>query len=195
MLLKETHHRVKNSFQMVSSLLQLQAQGSEAEVAVTALNNAVQRVNSMIVLHQQLYAKDNLLGVDLKVYITELINEILGSYSSENINFKSKIVSSILDIDTATSIGLLVNELATNSIKYAWDSSTKEKNITLDINLKNKEFHFTMFDNGVSKKTATTKENYGSELIEILIERLEAEKLPFAKNDFGLNITFKKQHG
>ena len=76
MLLRETHHRVKNSFQMVSSLLQLQAQGSEAEAAVTALNNAVERVNSMIVLHQQLYAKDNLLGVDLKVYVNDLINEI-----------------------------------------------------------------------------------------------------------------------
>ena len=195
MLLKETHHRVKNSFQMVSSLLQLQAQGSKAEVAVTALDNAVQRVNSMIVLHQQLYAKDNLLGVDLKIYINDLINEILGSYSIKNININANVTSTILDIDTATSIGLLVNELATNSIKYAWDSSSKEKNITLEISIKNDEFHFIMYDNGTTKKTANTKQNYGSELIEILIERLEAKKEPFSENDFGVNITFKKQNG
>ncbi|MBU3010850.1 sensor histidine kinase [Polaribacter vadi] len=195
MLLKETHHRVKNSFQMVSSLLQLQAQGSKAEAAVTALDNAVQRVNSMIVLHQQLYAKDKLLGVDLKVYITDLVNEILGSYSSENIKINNKVDSTILDIDTATSIGLLVNELATNSIKYAWDSASKEKNITLNIYQKNDTFHFTMFDNGTSKKTNNTKQNYGSELIEILIERLEAEKQTQSENDFGVNITFKKQNG
>lgn len=195
MLLKETHHRVKNSFQMVSSLLQLQAQGSEAEAAVTALDNAVQRVNSMIVLHQQLYAKDNLLGVDLQVYINDLINEISGSYASKNINFNSNIISTILDIDAATSIGLLVNELATNSIKYAWDSSSKEKSITLNIDLKNNVFQFKMFDNGSSKKTKNTKQNYGSELIEILIERLEAEKQPLSENDFGVNITFKKQNG
>ena len=192
MLLKETHHRVKNSFQMVSSLLQLQAQGSEAEVAVTALDNAVQRVNSMIVLHQQLYAKDNLLGVDLQVYINDLIDEIMSSYSSENINFKVDVISTIIDIDTATSIGLLVNELATNSIKYAWDENTSEKIITLTIALQNDEFVFKMFDNGKSKKTEKTKQNYGSELIEILIERLEAEKLDSSENDFGIHLKFKK---
>lgn len=195
MLLRETHHRVKNSFQMVSSLLQLQAQGSEAEVAVTALDNAVQRVNSMIVLHQQLYAKDNLLGIDLKTYINDLIEEIMSSYSSENINFKADIVSTILDIDTATSIGLLVNELATNSIKYAWDKNDSNKVINVTINEENDELQFKMFDNGVSKKTVSTKENYGSELIEILIERLDANKIAFTKNDFGLHITFKKQNG
>lgn len=192
MLLKETHHRVKNSFQMVSSLLQLQAQGSKAESAVKALDNAVQRVNSMIVLHQQLYAKDNLLGVDLQVYINDLVNEILGSYSSENIKINSNITSTILDIDTATSIGLLVNELATNSIKYAWDENSSEKIINLTINETNGDFQFKMFDNGNSIKTATTQQNYGSELIEILIERLDAEKLELPKNDFGIHLKFKK---
>ncbi|MFK8060434.1 MAG: histidine kinase dimerization/phosphoacceptor domain -containing protein [Polaribacter sp.] len=192
MLLKETHHRVKNSFQMVSSLLQLQAQGSKAESAVKALDNAVQRVNSMIVLHQQLYAKDDLLGVDLKVYINDLINEILSSYSSKNINIKSNIVSTILDIDSATSIGLLINELATNSIKYAWDKNTSEKMITLHIDVKDDEFRFKMFDNGTSIRTKNTQQNYGSELIEILIERLDAEKLESSENDFGVHLKFKK---
>jgi two-component sensor histidine kinase len=194
MLLRETHHRVKNSFQMVSSLLQLQAQGSEAEAAVTALNNAVERVNSMIVLHQQLYAKDNILGVDLKRYVDDLINEILSSYLSENIQIKSNAVSTVLDIDTATSIGLLVNELATNSIKYAWSETDTEKIITLNIDEMNGNFQFKMFDNGTSKKTKITRQNYGSELIEILIERLNAEKLTSTENDFGLHITFKKEN-
>ena len=195
MLLRETHHRVKNSFQMVSSLLQLQAQGSKAEAAVKALDNAVQRVNSMIVLHQQLYAKNNVLGVDLKVYINDLVNEILGSYSSENIRINNNIVSTILDIDTATSIGLLVNELATNSIKYAWEKDTSEKIITLDIEVEKDEFFFKMFDNGTLKKTKNTKQNYGSELIEILIERLDAEKLELPEKDFGLYLKFKNQNG
>ena len=195
MLLKETHHRVKNSFQMVSSLLQLQAQGSKAESAVKALDNAVQRVNSMIVLHQQLYAKDNLLGVDLQVYINDLVSEILGSYSSKNIKINNNTVSTILDIDTATSIGLLVNELATNSIKYAWDEHSTKKIINLNIDLKNDDFEFKMFDNGITKKTIDTKQNYGSELIEILIERLDAEKLKFSENDFGVYLKFKNQNG
>lgn len=192
MLLRETHHRVKNSFQMVSSLLQLQAQDSKAEAAVSALNLAVERVNSMIVLHQQLYAKDNLLGVDLQVYINDLINEILTSYSSEDIKINSTIKQTILDIDTATSIGLLVNELATNSIKYAWAANTSEKIITLDIDIKDDIFYFKMFDNGTSKKTKTTEQNYGSELIEILIERLDAKRKPLTTNDFGLYLEFNK---
>lgn len=192
MLLRETHHRVKNSFQMVSSLLQLQAQGSEAEVAVTALDSAVERVNSMIVLHQQLYAKDNLLGVDLQMYIKDLVTEINTSYVDENITFNTNISSVVVDIDTATSLGLLVNELATNSIKYAWKNSDSEKIITINLEEKVNEIHFSVFDNGTSKKTKTTKQNYGSELIEILVERLEAEQIEIEENDFGLYITFKK---
>ena len=193
MLLKETHHRVKNSFQMVSSLLQLQSQGSKADSAVKALDNAVQRVNSMIVLHQQLYAKDNVLGVNLQVYINDLITEILSSYPSKGIIINSKIKSTILDIDITTSIGLLVNELATNSIKYAWKKDVSEKIINLIINVENDEFDFKMFDNGTSKKTENTKQNYGSELIEILIERLDAEKIAIRENDFGLHLKFKNE--
>ena len=189
MLLRETHHRVKNSFQMVSSLLQLQAQGSKAESAIKALENAVQRVNSMIVLHQQLYAKDNVLGVNLKVYINDLVNEILTSYSSEKLTFKQNIVSEIIDIETATSIGLLINELATNSIKHAWNKEEENKRISIDISKKSDTFHFKMFDNGVSKNETSSK-NYGSELMEILIDRLDAEKESFSENEFSLYLTF-----
>ena len=192
MLLRETHHRVKNSFQMVSSLLQLQAKGSKAQAAITALNSAVERVNSMIVLHQQLYAKDNIIGVNLKEYINDLTNEILSSYTSENITFNVDVTSNITDIETATSIGLLVNELATNSIKYAWNFSHSEKTITLTITLKNNEFLFKMHDNGTSKKSTQIEKNYGFELIEILIERLDAKKHSFHENSFGLSISFKK---
>jgi len=190
MLLKETHHRVKNSFQMVSSLLQLQSEGTKAKTAVTALENAVQRVNSMIVLHQQLYSKDDLLGIEIKIYIQDLIKEILNSYPSENIHIIQNIDSLIFDIDIATSLGLLINELATNSIKHAWDESSNNKMITIEI-LKENEFTiFNMFDNGNVKKSKHHQENYGSKLINILIERLNA--IVEQKNDdFSINIKFK----
>jgi len=170
----------------------LQAKGSKAQAAITALNSAVERVNSMIVLHQQLYAKDNIIGVNLKEYINDLTNEILSSYTSENITFNVDVTSNITDIETATSIGLLVNELATNSIKYAWNFSHSEKTITLTITLKNNEFLFKMHDNGTSKKSTQIEKNYGFELIEILIERLDAKKHSFHENSFGLSISFKK---
>lgn len=189
MLLRETHHRVKNSFQMVSSLLQLQAQGSKAESAVKALENAVQRVNSMIVLHQQLYAKDNLLGVNLKVYVNDLVQEILTSYASEKLNIKQVVSPIIVDVETATSIGLLINELATNSIKHAWKSSASSKKISIDIFEKDNLVHFKMFDNG-TENTTTLTQNYGSELIEILIDRLDGEKQVFSENQFSLYLTF-----
>ncbi len=189
MLLRETHHRVKNSFQMVSSLLQLQAQGSKAESAIKALENAVQRVNSMIVLHQQLYAKDNLLGVNLKIYVTDLVQEILTSYASEKLNIKQVVSPIIVDVETATSIGLLINELATNSIKHAWKSSDTNKKISIDIFEKDNTIHFKMFDNGI-ENTSKLTQNYGSELIDILIDRLDAEKQSFSENQFSLYLTF-----
>lgn len=190
MLLKETHHRVKNSFQMVSSLLQLQSEGTKAKTAVTALENAVQRVNSMIVLHQQLYSKDDLLGIDIKIYIQDLIKEILNSYPSENIHIIQNIDSQIFDIDIATSIGLLINELATNSIKHAWDETFESKMITIEILKENEFTSFKMFDNGNVKKSKHHQENYGSKLINILIDRLNV--IAEQKNDnFSVCIKFK----
>jgi two-component sensor histidine kinase len=189
MLLKETHHRVKNSFQMVSSLLQLQAHGSKAEGAVLALENAVQRVNSMIVLHQQLYAKDDLLGIDLKIYIDDLIKEILLSYQSEHIKVNLNIIPVIVNIDIATSIGLLINELATNSIKYAWKNNNEEKLLHIFISNKNYQIDFKMYDNGTVHKDAKQKSGYGTELINILIDRLDAIKSNDLDNDFAIHIT------
>lgn len=188
MLLRETHHRVKNSFQMVSSLLQLQAQGSKAEGAVKALDNAVQRVNSMIILHQQLYAKDDILGIDLKIYINDLTTEIIRSYQTKKININQQVLTTSVNIDTATSIGLLINELATNSIKHAWNDDSVAKIITIQIEESNNTLNFKMFDNGTNKKDTTIKSGYGSELIEILIDRLEATKLQTEQQGFALHL-------
>ncbi|MCI2227837.1 hypothetical protein MC378_01575 [Polaribacter sp. MSW13] len=188
MLLRETHHRVKNSFQMVSSLLKLQARGSKAEGAVKALENAVQRVNSMIILHQQLYAKENILGIDLKIYVKDLITEITRSYEVSQIKIDQNIVSINVNIDIATSIGLLINELATNSIKHAWSKDFENKTITIQINKLDKILDFKMFDNGNNTKEISTKSGYGSELIAILIKRLKASKLPENQNNYSIHL-------
>jgi two-component sensor histidine kinase len=188
MLLRETHHRVKNSFQMVSSLLKLQAKGSKAEGAVLALDNAVQRVNSMIILHQQLYAKDNILDINLNKYIKDLITEIIRSYETENIIINQQISSINVNIDTATSIGLLINELATNSIKHAWDKDFMDKKITIQIDTKDEILNFIMFDNGTNTNEKLTNPGYGSELITILIKRLKAVKLESDKNKFSIRL-------
>lgn len=184
MLLRETHHRVKNSFQMVSSLLQLQATETKTTDAVSALDAATQRVNSMILLHQQLYAKDNLLGVNLKKYIDDLTTEILQT-TNDDISIVKSVASIILDIETATSIGLLVNELALNSSKYAWPSEWKVKKIFIEIEEINGVLKFQMKDNGEQIKSEKTSKGYGSELIEVLIERLDAKNI-VEENSFAI---------
>jgi two-component sensor histidine kinase len=193
MLLRETHHRIKNNFQMVSSLLKLQARGSKASDAVAALENAVQRVNSMIILHQQLYAKDNILGINLQTYIKDLITEITSSYQTENITINQKILSITVNIDTATSIGLLINELATNSIKHAWKKDFENKTITIQIEKANEFLHFEMFDNGIHLKDNPVKKGYGSELISILVKRLKASKLKVQENSFSIHLEIPLQ--
>lgn len=183
MLLRETHHRVKNSFQMVSGLLQLQATESTAKDAILALEGATQRVNSMILLHQQLYSKDDLLGVDLNKYMEDLLSEIKKT-SDREVDYKADVTHKILDVDITTSLGLLVNELATNSIKYARLSNQKLL-ILLSISEIENGLEFIMYDNGLEIETATIN-GYGTELISLLIERLDAKKQPLKEHPFGL---------
>ncbi|MDT0556677.1 histidine kinase dimerization/phosphoacceptor domain -containing protein [Patiriisocius hiemis] len=185
MLLRETHHRVKNSFQMVSGLLQLQATETTAKDAVLALEGATQRVNSMILLHQQLYSKDDLLGVELNKYMEDLLSEIKKT-SDRVIEYKTNITHKILDVDITTSLGLLVNELATNSIKYA-HSNSQDLLILLNISEIEDGLEFTMYDNG-REMDATTKNGYGTELISLLIDRLDAKKQPLKEHPFGLRL-------
>ena len=148
LLVKEVHHRVKNNFQIVSSLLELQTKGIEDEKALELANQGKNRVKSMALIHQKLYQNENGL-IDFDEYIKLLIGELSSMYSSSN-NVKTSIDSEdmMFDVDTAIPLGLIINEIITNSYKYAFRND-KENNLSISIHKEeNEDYKLVIEDNG-----------------------------------------------
>jgi len=178
LLIKEVHHRVKNNFQIISSLLEIQNQGVEDKKALEMVKQSRNRIKSMAIIHQKLYQNEDGL-IDFKDYIQILVNELSTIYvSNKNIETNIEMDNLYFDIDTAIPLGLIINELLTNAYKHAF----KEKVIgKLDIKIKSqgKDTHVLTFsDNGSGflKKIDINKiKSLGLRLVSRLTKQLQGE--------------------
>jgi two-component sensor histidine kinase len=120
-LLQEVHHRVKNNLQIISSLLNMQAEGLPQD-AQKALDESQRRVRSMALVHEQLYSRERPDQLDFGEYVASLSSELFSAYSmhSGTIRLRLDLEQVLLDIDQAMPCGLILNELMTNSLKYAF---------------------------------------------------------------------------
>ena len=121
-LLKEVHHRVKNNLQVISSLLNLQSAKISDLEAKDILRESQNRVRTMALIHEKLYQSSDLAQVDFASYLRSLVNFLSQSYrgKSDNVSIQVEAENILLDIDTAIPCGLIVNELVSNSLKYAF---------------------------------------------------------------------------
>ena len=139
-LLKEIHHRVKNNLQIISSLLNLQANRTDDEQLKRIMGEARNRISSMALIHQKIYQSGNLSSVDFQAYIEQMAQSIEANFNNEKKRISHHINTNgiVLDIDTSIPLGLIINELLTNSYKYAFanrDSGT----ITISLREKDAE--------------------------------------------------------
>lgn len=192
-LLKEIHHRVKNNLQFISSLMNLQTRHIDDENALRILTDSKNRVKSMAMVHQKLYQEDNLTGVDMKEYISNLLESLIRSYNidREKVEVKKSIERITLDIDTAIPLGLILNELITNAFKYAF---TGQKSGLLEVVLKKEpdQLYMKVSDNGAGipeKIDPATGSTFGFKLIKSLAEKLKADLN--IKNGKGTEIEIK----
>lgn len=176
MLLKETHHRVKNSFQIVSGLLFLQTSKIKDKTAVKALTETQNRINSMAVLHQKLYKQDHTSGIDCKDYITALVADILSSFSIPNIEKRLNVEPIIMDVEVVTSLGLIINELVTNSLKYAFPEKGNNDYIEITLEKKNNTIVLEVIDNGIGiSKNEDNSDTLGLSLVKDLSEKINGK--------------------
>ncbi|MGB1044578.1 MAG: sensor histidine kinase [Flavobacteriaceae bacterium] len=203
MLLKEVHHRVKNNLQTVSSLLSIQSRGVDDENTKKLLKNSQRRVLTMAMIHEMLYKKDEHVElVPLAPYLQELSESLIASSNAKNsldINLELNIPDVNLKVDTIISLGLIVNEIITNSIKYAFNP--KEKGI---IYLKIEQhteytYQLNIGDNGVgfSKENSEKPSNsMGLKLIESLARQIKGDikkSFDLEENGTHYTLTFKDQ--
>lgn len=167
-LLKELHHRVKNNFSIVSSLLRIQSDKLEDEKAIQAIRQGQQRIDAMSMIHQRLYQTDKISSINIKVYVNDLAESLMSAYgyNCDNFDLDLDIENEELDVDLAMPLGLIINELLTNSFKYAY---TKIQHPNLKISIKkNGGLTLEIQDNGIGinidlwKKTS---DSFGKKLI------------------------------
>ncbi len=122
-LLREIHHRVKNNLQVISSLLSIQSRQINDPTAVEAIQESRNRVRSMALIHQNLYQEEDLIGVDLPKYIKNLADTLVHTYQLDrNLNITTDVDDIHLDVDTIIPLGLILNELISNALKYAFEN-------------------------------------------------------------------------
>ena len=149
-LLREIHHRVKNNMQIISSLLNLQSRSIENQPAKEVFKESQNRVRSMAMVHELLYRSPDLASIYFKDYINSLMNTLFHSYDAHNrqIKLKTHIEDFKMGVDTAIPLGLIINELMTNSLNHAFQDDQKGE-IKINAEYKGDEYLVTISDNGV----------------------------------------------
>lgn len=194
-LLQEIHHRVKNNMQIISSLLSLQANHTGSEEATEVLKESRGRVKSMAMIHEKLYHSHNLSHLNMEEYLNNLVIDILRSYSSVSSNITADIdVEEIyLNIDTALPMGLIVNELVSNSIKHAFPEGKGQ--IYVKLESKEDMYILTVKDNGVGIPDDIDpfeSSSLGLKLVTSLSLQLEGDLEVIKDSETSFILTFKE---
>jgi len=192
-LFKETHHRVKNNLQIISSLLNMQSRFLEDGKSKDIINNSQNRIKSMSLIHQKLYKEKNITGIETKIYFTELIDSLALSYGIDTTKVKMNISieNILLDVDTAIPLGLVLNELISNAFKHGVDKEIGEFSIRFE-KPSNTHLLLQINDNGQGfppNFNWNNLESYGMKLIHTLCKKLKADIV--FKNNNGAEISMK----
>lgn len=192
-LLKEIHHRVKNNLQLISGLLYLQSVKYKETDVSKIINESLKHINSIALVHEMLYQDETLSLVSMEKYLKELGNRLLQVSSQENISYNLNALNIALPVNYATTLGLIFNELVTNSLKHAFTNKDAIVSVTLKEISKN-EYVFVYSDNGKGfefSKEDSTKKTLGTKLIKMLAEEIEANLSVENNNGLTYHFTFK----
>jgi two-component sensor histidine kinase len=178
LLLNEIHHRVKNNLQVISSLLNLQSKYIEDPSALEAIKEGRNRVNSMSLIHQHLYGKENLAKIDVRFYLEKLSDSLFQSYNinRNRVQLITEVEPLTLDIDILIPVGLILNELISNALKHAFPNG-REGNVRVIIKRQTSNLVLEVNDNGVGAVNNAgndSNESFGMDMIKAFAQKLKA---------------------
>lgn len=174
-LLKEIHHRVKNNLQIISSLLNLQSRYIRDEDAFGVFKESQNRIKSMALIHEKLYQSEDLTKIDFAEYVRSLTFHLFNSYSVDQsaVEFSINFEEVLFDIDTSIPCGLIINELVSNSLKYAFPEGKGK--ISIDLQLDGEKCVLVIRDDGIGFPEGLNFQNtetLGLRLVNILVSQI-----------------------
>lgn len=195
LLLKEIHHRVKNNLQTVSSLLNLQSRTFTDQGMTAAIKESQSRVKSMALIHQKLYQNEDISTIDFQEYTQDLISYLFNMYDQQkNIRYEIEPFSVNLDVDTAVPLGLILNELVSNSLKHAF-TDLEEGLIQIAVeSVGDGKLRLEVSDNGRGFPAGFNQEkatSMGLRLVKSLSRQLQADLTVRSENGILYQIDFK----
>ena len=195
-LLQEVHHRVKNNLQVISSILNLQSSYVKDRNSLNILRESQNRIKSMSFIHESLYQTKDFNQVDFEDYITGLTKNLLYSYSmlSNQVELDLHVEKVYLSLDQAIPCGLIVNELVSNALKYAFPQDRKGI-ITLKVKEEDEKVIIEIADDGVGFPEGfeiEKSDSLGLQLVYTLTEQLDGEINISSKNGTKYLIKFEK---
>jgi PAS domain S-box-containing protein len=196
MLLKEIHHRVKNNLMIISSLLNLQSRYIKDKASQDIFKESQNRARSMALIHERLYQATDLKRIDFGEYISELATELFHTYVSDHglIELKINVEDIFLDINTAIPLGLIVNELITNSLKHAFPDGNNGE-INVEFRQLDNHYEFTVRDNGIGFPKDIDFENsdsLGLRIVSSLTDQIDGHIELNRNNGTEFRIIFKE---
>lgn len=194
LLLKEVHHRVKNNLQIVHSMLNMQSRKVDNEIALKVISESKSRVMAMAIIHKILYESEDLSTIDVHKYILSLSENIKRIYKSENqdISLIIDVNNVFLNIEKAIPIGLILNELLSNSYKHAFKNRIKgEIKIIITQDKNNCNFIYTDDGVGVNNSNKESSKTLGMHLVHRLANQLQTKASLKYGTGYYLSFAFK----
>lgn len=192
-LLAEIHHRVKNNLTIISSLLELQANELKEKDIKLPFQQSINRVHSIAKVHELMYDTNDMASVDINEYLNRILPVVQHTLQGDkNIELVINIPEFRLDMNQCIPLGLMFNELLTNSFKYAF-RDTNDGKITINMEPIGRDLHFQYEDNGAGfdlNQTFEGSTNLGLTLVKLQLQQLECDYQVITNGKFKLNFNF-----
>ncbi|MFL5753536.1 MAG: PAS domain S-box protein, partial [Bacteroidia bacterium] len=193
-LLKEVHHRVKNNLQVISSILNLQSTYARDSSTLNLLKECQNRIKSMAFIHESLYQTKDFTEINFSEYVLVLVKNLMHSYSSIDNRIKTRfeVENLLLNLDTSIPCGLIVNELVSNALKYAFPDN-KEGYIFVQLKREKNKIVLSISDNGIGLPKDLdyrNTESLGLQLVVTLVEQIGGEIAINTEKGTNFTITF-----
>lgn len=193
-LLKEIHHRVKNNLQVIASLLRLGRDYVADAAALDVFNDSIARVHSIALIHERLYQSKDLDKIDLANYFEGLVTELVRANTTHApVAARIECEHVFLDVDRCVPIGLIVNELATNALKHAFEGSPRQPDLLVSLVERNDDYELIIQDNGIGLTDGSPREDsLGLMLVSNLVRQLRGKHAMEQANGTRWRIVFPK---